>query len=157
MKNKLLLLISLPILLITGCKDDEVSVDQDAVDEEIILQYIEDNNLTTQSTAEGLYYTVEAPGSGVRPTIDNEVTVHYKGYLLDGTKFDSSFDRGQPTSFPLRGVIKGWQIGIPLYKEGGKGTLLIPSSLAYGNNPPPGSPIPSNAVLAFDIELIQVK
>ncbi|HMT35931.1 MAG TPA: FKBP-type peptidyl-prolyl cis-trans isomerase, partial [Chitinophagaceae bacterium] len=85
-----------------------------------------------------------------------KVKVHYKGYKLNGEKFDSSYDRNEPIDFPLSGVIKGWTEGIPMLEEGGKGTLLIPSHLAYGQNGPPGSKIGPNEVLLFDVELIQI-
>jgi FKBP-type peptidyl-prolyl cis-trans isomerase FkpA len=74
---------------------------------------------------------------------------------MDGTKFDSSYDRGQPTEFPLNRVIKGWTEGIQLMKVGGKSKFYIPSDLAYGENSPPG--IPSNSVLIFEVELLEIK
>lgn len=138
-------------LLLTSCGKDQLEKD-----EELILDYISDNGLTASRTAEGLYYVIEMEGTGIRPELSDDVTVHYEGFLLDGTKFDSSIDRGTPSTFPLLGVILGWQIGIPLFKEGGQGELLIPSHLAYGENPPPGSEIGKNEVLRFTVELISV-
>lgn len=128
-------------------------------DAELIQDYLNKNNLsaTAQSTSEGIYYIINPQGTGVNPTIDNRVTVHYEGFLLDGTKFDSSRDRGTPSTFPLAAVIQGWQIGIPKFKKGGRGKLVIPSAYAYGKNPPSGSVIPKNAVLVFDIELLDVQ
>lgn len=140
-------------LSLVACKEEEDIY----TGEEDILQYIQDNNLQAQSTPEGVYYVIENEGSGSRPTLTNTVVVNYEGRLLDGTKFDSSYDRGQPATFPLSGVIRGWQIGIPLFKSGGKGTLIVPPALGYGSNPPAGSPIPSNAVLVFDVELLDVR
>ena len=121
----------------------------------IIEKYVADNGLKGKYTDSGIFYVIEKEGKGANPTVDNFVEVHYKGTLLDGNKFDSSYDRNQPAQFPLRGVVPGWQQGIPLFKEGGKGTIIIPSSLAYG---PMGRPpvIPQNAVLRFDIELLKV-
>ena len=83
------------------------------------------------------------------------MTVHYRGTLIDGTEFDSSYKRGEPISFPLGNVIKGWTEGLQLMKPGGKARLTIPSELGYG----PGGVgnIPPNAVLVFDVELIEVK
>ena len=152
------ILLILPLLLgvISSCSknDDE---DQRAVDEALILEYIADNGLDAVEGPEGLYAVIENEGAGARPDIGNTVEVHYEGFLLDGTKFDSSYDRGTPATFPLSGVIRGWQLGIPLFREGGKGTLLIPSHLAYGSRPPFGSGIPPNAVLVFTVELLKVE
>lgn len=131
---------------------------QSEKDKTLILDYLKDNHLDTvaQSTNEGVYYVMTTIGTGTQPTASSRVKVHYEGFLLDGTKFDSSIDRGTPATFSLTQVIEGWQIGIPLFKKGGKGQLLIPSALAYGKNPPYGSGIPRNAVLRFTIELIDV-
>jgi FKBP-type peptidyl-prolyl cis-trans isomerase FkpA len=135
-----------------GCNKDQVAIDTDK-----IAEYLVDNNLAAEQTEDGLYYVITKEGTGERPDINSKVTVHYKGYKLNGDIFDSSYDRGQKSTFPLSGVIQGWQLGIPLFKEGGSGTLIIPSHLAYGNNPPNGSGIKKNEVLVFDIELFEVK
>ena len=111
-----------------------------------------------QTTPSGLMYIDTQVGSGTSPTMDQTVVVHYTGKLAaDGKVFDSSVQRGQPATFPLRGVIKGFSEGILTMKPGGKRTVLIPAALAYGANPPPGSGIPANADLVFDIELISVR
>jgi FKBP-type peptidyl-prolyl cis-trans isomerase len=102
-----------------------------------------------------LYYIETKKGSGPNPKESDIVTVHYTGTLLDGTKFDSSVDRGQPAEFPLNGVIKGWTEGLQLMKKGGKARLIIPSNLAYGGNP--GGPIPPFSTLVFDVELLDIK
>jgi len=106
-------------------------------------------------TASGLRYIDELPGEGAAPSPTQCVTVHYTGWLTDGTKFDSSVDRGTPIAFPLSGVIAGWTEGVGSMKEGGKRRLIIPGALAYG---PAGRPptIGSNATLIFDVELIKV-
>lgn len=148
-------LLGVAALMITACKEDE-GESQREKDERLIQEYITANNLNAKPATEGLYYVVETEGTGENPTSASTVVAHYKGTLLDGSKFDSSYDRGKPSTFPLEGVIKGWRIGIPLFKEGGKGILLIPSHLAYGENSP-SSAIPKNAVLIFNIELIDVK
>lgn len=108
-----------------------------------------------QTTASGLRYITEKEGTGSAPKATDQVTVHYTGYLLDGTKFDSSVDRGQPATFPLNQVIPGWTEGLQLMKEGGKTKLIIPSELGYGANGA-GGVIPPNAWLVFDVELIKV-
>jgi len=132
------------------------ATNQITTDDNIIKEYIKKNNLKAEKTASGLYYIIEKTGNGKHATAADKVKVHYKGTLIDGTKFDSSYDRNEPIDFPLSGVIKGWTEGIPLLEEGGKGTLLIPSGLAYGQNAPPGSPIKANEVLVFDVELLEI-
>ena len=111
-----------------------------------------------QKTASGLYYLIEKQGAGAQAAAGKTVNVHYTGTLADGTKFDSSLDRGQPISFQLgRGmVIRGWDEGIALFKVGGKGKLIIPSDLGYGSQGA-GGVIPPNATLVFDIELVNVQ
>ncbi len=109
-----------------------------------------------EKTESGIYYVVEKEGNGVHPTINDKVTVHYEGTLLDGTKFDSSFDRNKPATFPLKNVVKGWQEGIPLFSEGGKGILVIPTNLGYGQNPRPGGKIKPGDDLVFKVELIEI-
>lgn len=132
----------------------EAAGKQNETDDKLIQDYLTANHLTAQKTPEGIYYIIEKTGNGKHPTASDKVKVNYKGTLLDGTKFDASADHGGPAEFPLTQVIKGWTNGIPVFDEGGKGKLIIPSSLAYGQNPPPGSPIKPNSVLSFDIELI---
>ncbi len=103
----------------------------------------------------GLQYQVVEEGTGPKPTLSSTVTTHYRGTLIDGTVFDSSYKRGQPATFPLNRVIKGWQEGIPLMKEGAKYRLFIPAHLAYGNNRQ-GEVIPAGATLIFEVELLKV-
>jgi len=104
----------------------------------------------------GLQYEVVAQGTGPMPTATDEVTVHYTGKLIDGTVFDSSIERGEPTSFKVNQVIPGWTEALQLMKVGAKWKLFIPASLAYGQKGVPGS-IPPNSVLVFDVELLAVK
>jgi FKBP-type peptidyl-prolyl cis-trans isomerase len=107
---------------------------------------------TTQS---GLQHSLVKEGSGKTPGPQDKVTVHYAGWLTDGTPFDSSYSRGQTISFPLNGVIAGWTEGLQLMKEGGTSLLVIPPALAYGTS---GAPpvIGPNATLVFQVELVTV-
>ena len=106
-------------------------------------------------TASGLQYEVIKPGNGPKPKATDTVRVHYVGTLLDGTEFDSSVKRGQPAEFPLNGVIPGWTEGVQLMPVGAKYKFTIPSALAYGANGA-GSQIGPDAVLVFEVELLQI-
>ncbi len=103
----------------------------------------------------GLQYKVITEGKGKPPKASDTVTVNYAGKLIDGTEFDSSYKRGQPATFPVGGVIKGWTEALQLMKEGSKWQIVIPSDLAYGEQGRPG--IPPNSVLIFEVELISIK
>jgi FKBP-type peptidyl-prolyl cis-trans isomerase FkpA len=123
-------------------------VDQKVFDKNKTLQYISDNKLEVDSTLSGIYYVIHEPGEGEHPTSSSTVTVSYKGTYLDGRVFDQA----DIQSFGLNGLIQGWKEAIPLLKPGGRGTFLIPSALGYGTT---GSgSIPGNAVLVFEVELI---
>ncbi len=149
-KLKLFFLL-LSLTLFAACAKDDLSPEEQLIkDTEIIQAYLTDHSLTAQSTASGLHYLIEVEGTGGHPNINHEVTVFYKGYFTDDEVFDQT--GGTPISFPLANVITGWQEGIPLFQKGGKGKLFLPSALGYGRNPPSG--IPSNAVLIFDVELV---
>ena len=104
----------------------------------------------------GLQYRVITEGTGKMPAENDTVTVHYRGTLIDGTEFDSSYRRGEPATFPVKGVIPGWSEALQLMKEGAKWQLFIPSQLAYRERGAGGT-IGPNAVLMFDVELISVK
>jgi len=108
-----------------------------------------------QITASGLQYKVITMGKGRKPTTSNDVKVHYKGALIDGKVFDSSYNRNEPVTFPVTGVIKGWTEVLQLMPEGSKWTVYIPSDLAYGDRGA-GKDIGPNEVLVFDVELLQV-
>lgn len=120
------------------------------------MQYLEDNKAKAEVTVteSGLQIREITAGTGASPTETDKVTVHYTGKLIDGTVFDSSVERGQPASFGLNQVIRGWTEGLQLMKEGGKAELVIPSDLGYG--PRPQGSIPPNSVLVFEVELISV-
>ncbi len=106
-------------------------------------------------TASGLQYTILEEGAGDSPKARDTVTVHYRGTLVDGTEFDSSYSRNQPASFPLDGVIKGWTEGLQLMKVGGKTRFFIPPDLAYGSRGA-GGIIGPDATLIFDVELLSI-
>jgi len=107
------------------------------------------------TTASGLQYKIEKPGSAAKPGPNDKVKVHYKGTLIDGSTFDSSYDRNEPIEFPLNGVIPGWTEGLQLIGEGGKIILYIPYSIGYGErgNPPV---IPGFSTLVFEVELLKI-
>ena len=112
---------------------------------------------TAHPNPSGLHYLVRQPGTGNPPTLGAEVVVHYEGFLLDGTKIDSSRDRGTPYVFRLGtgSVIKGWDEGVASMKKGEKRTLLIPWWLAYGNEGK--GPVPPKATLRFEVELLDIR
>ncbi|MBL6750637.1 MAG: FKBP-type peptidyl-prolyl cis-trans isomerase [Nevskia sp.] len=109
-----------------------------------------------KTTASGLQYEVETEGSGDHPGPTDSVTVNYKGTLLDGTVFDSSYDRKQPATFRVDQVIKGWSEGVQLMAPGGKYKFYVPSALGYGDNSPTPK-IPAGSTLVFEVELISVQ
>ncbi|GAP42093.1 FKBP-type peptidyl-prolyl cis-trans isomerase [Lentimicrobium saccharophilum] len=147
-KHKLLLITLLSaVCFLSSCKKEE---DIDAIDDQIIRDYIAANKLEADKTASGLYYVTEEAGTEQYPTLSNEVRVQYKGYYTDGEVFDAN-----TLTFPLSGVISGWQEGLQKFGKGAKGKLLIPSRLGYGSNPPAG--IRPDAVLIFNIYLIDIK
>ena len=109
-----------------------------------------------KSLPSGLQYKEITPGKGKSPKATDTVTTHYKGTLIDGTEFDSSYKRGEPATFPVSGVISGWTEALQLMKEGAKWQLFIPPNLAYGEKGA-GRDIGPNATLIFEVELISVK
>lgn len=115
-------------------------------------------NITREGVKElpgGIQYEVIKEGTGTQPAVTDSVKAHYKGTLLDGKEFDNSFKRGQPFTAPLRALIKGWQVALPMMKEGSHWRLWIPSDMAYGDRGA-GNDIPGGATLIFEVELLQV-
>lgn len=110
-----------------------------------------------QSTLSGLRYRILREGDGPMPTVRDRVTVHYRGWLDDGSEFDSSYKRGQPAKFPLSQVVPGWTEGLQLVGEGGKIELEIPAELGYGKQGTPDGSIPPGATLHFEVELLNVE
>jgi FKBP-type peptidyl-prolyl cis-trans isomerase len=127
-------------------------------EEGAIKQYIAKNHPNAIRTSTGLYVSITKPGTGDKPSTGQSVKVHYTGKLLNGKKFDSSVDRGQPFEFSIgKGqVIKGWDEGIAMLNRGAKGFLIIPSALGYGANGA-GSDIPPYSPLEFEVEMIDFK
>lgn len=107
-------------------------------------------------TASGLVYRALQEGKGPSPGASDTVRVHYRGTFPGGKEFDSSHSRGQPAEFPLNRVIKCWTEGVQMMKVGGKSKLTCPAAIAYGERGTPGGPIPPNAVLQFEVELLGV-
>ena len=109
-----------------------------------------------QKDSSGFYYEILQPGKGATPTMDDTVRLHYHGTLTDGTVFDSSVERGEPASFPMNGVIKGFSGGLTKTQVGGKIRIYIPSELGYGDNPRPGGKIKPGDTLIFECELLEI-
>ncbi|MBP7396132.1 MAG: FKBP-type peptidyl-prolyl cis-trans isomerase [Flavobacterium sp.] len=139
-------------LFISCSKDTKTVTDYTAKNEQEIKDYLAKNNLTAQRSTSGLYYIINEQGTGTQPTAASNVTVAYKGYFTNGNVFDQS--KAEGISFGLNQVIKGWTEGIPYFKTGGSGVLLIPSHLGYGSTN--NGPIPGGSVLIFDVKLISV-
>jgi len=147
---KRLLFFAFVLLTALSCKKDRRL--QSEKDDEIIQQYISDHGLTATKTESGLYVVIDTPGTGSSCSQYSNVKVSYKGYYTSGEVFDESVASG--VTFNLQQVIAGWTEGIPYFKEGGEGMLLIPSRLGYGEK---GSgSVPGNTVLIFDVKLIDV-
>lgn len=121
--------------------------------------YLEANKKkeAVKTTESGLQYKVLKEGTGKSPAATDTVKVHYKGTLIDGTQFDSSYDRGQPAEFPVNRVIAGWTEGLQLMKVGSKYQFVIPADLGYGAGQAPGGAIPPNSTLVFEVELLGVQ
>ncbi len=145
--NKYLLYFFLGLLLISCNKEKR----QAKKDDKIIQDYMASHNLVATKTESGLYIVINNVGQGTACNGDSDVTVAYTGYLNSDEVFDQST---QGATFNLRNVIKGWTEGIPHFKEGGSGKLLIPSALGYGDTQK--GAIPANSVLIFDIQLLDV-
>lgn len=145
------ILSALVLTLFMSCSKDK-ETDYVAQNEQEISAYVAKNNLNAQRSDSGLYYVIDEPGAGAQPTATSSVTVEYRGYFTNGSVFDAGKPGG--LTFGLNQVIKGWTEGIPYFKEGGSGILLVPAHLGYGSND--SGSIPGGSVLVFDVKLISV-
>lgn len=154
MVKRILLIALVFAVALASCNNNgsQQMAKQAAVDDSLIRAYIKTNHINAVKHTSGLYYQIIKEGNGANATAGSTVDVTYEGRLLSGVVFDHSVN---PISFSLRDVIAGWTIGIPLVKAGGKIMLIIPSHLGYG--PRDSGPIPENAVLAFDIDVLKVQ
>lgn len=152
MKHLLSALLALTLFVSCSKNKKTEMLDYVAQNEQEISDYIAKNKLDAHRSDSGLYYVIKEPGTGSQPTASSNVTVAYKGYFTDGKVFDQSSPDG--ISFGLDQVVKGWTEGIPYFKTGGSGILLVPAHLGYGNND--YSSIPGGSVLIFDIKLISI-
>lgn len=154
-KNKILLGLFLIVGAFSSCKKDTYNAEEQLkADDKLIVDFITKNNIAAVKHSSGLYYQIQAPGTGSTTYMSStNVSVNYEGRLLNGVLFDKSTTTA---TFPLGNLIVGWQIGIPLIQKGGRIRLIIPSTLAYRNTSP-SSAIPANSVLDFTIELINAQ
>lgn len=148
MKNVIILSIIVLLLASSCTKQSQVEIDED-----LITQYITDNDIDATKTESGLYYQIITQGEGPAPDITDIVNVHYEGKLLDGTVFDKT--TGTAASFSVSGVILGWQEGLQLMNAGGEAIFIIPSRLGYGSSSL--SDIPANSVLVFNVTLQSIR
>ena len=140
----------LACVLLASCGQDQVQ--DEVAAENFLAENGKREEVTT--TESGLQYEVLEEGDGAQPTREDQVTVHYKGELLDGTVFDSSYDRGEPATFPLNRVIPGWTEGLQLMQVGAKYRFYIPPELGYGARDT--GTIPPNSTLIFQVELLSI-
>ncbi len=156
MNLKSLLFFLLAVSLLSGCRKGQLETDID-----IINDYLDENGLTADRTTSGLHFIIDEPGTGDdKPKNGDVVDVIYKGYFTDGTVFDES-EPEEPFGALLVNpqteaspIILGWNEGLRLFKEGGKGTIILPSKLGYGRAGSPNGDVPPNTVLIFDIEVV---
>lgn len=165
--KKLVGLVFVSALLVTGCSESE---EEKRFRAELIEKALHDDtrkqgdaflvkNATREgvkTTKSGLQYEVVKEGTGRSPRILDTVVVNYEGKRVDDVVFDSSYTRGKPSEFPVKGVIRGWREALPKMKEGGVWNIYLPASLAYGATSP-NTKIPANSALIFKIELLEVK
>ena len=143
---------ALLLVIAVSCSEEEAT-DYGPIDQKIIEDYIAAHGIANaQSTASGLYYVIYEPGGTNHPTEKSSVSANYKGYLTDGTIFDSSYPKGKPSELDLAAVVAGWREGMQLIGVGGKIQLFVPSELGYGSSAV--NIIPANSVIIFDVEMV---
>lgn len=147
--RRFIALIAILALFASACKKDDVT-ERAEIDEQIILDYLADHELEATEHESGVYFIISKQGSGGNPNLTHTVVVDYKGYLTNGVVFDESTNA---IEMKMTNLINGFQIAVSLLKPGGKGTFFIPSQLAYGDKGV--GEIPANAVLIFDLELVE--
>lgn len=154
MRNLILIIVLFAGISCGSCskerKCDSVTVSAPKEEVDALTQYLASNNITATKDAQGFFYTIEATGSGEHPKSCSNVTVGYVGKMTNGT----IFDQNPEMAFDLGDLIVGWQAGIPLIAKGGKITLYLPPSLAYGDRAT--GPIPANSILIFTIDLLKI-
>ena len=159
MRNTGLIALLMALTVMLSCGGDEYLYDwqeQLAADLEAIDAYLEENNINAKISYSGLRYVVHDYGSGAAPVYGQSVIVHYEGTLMDGTVFDSSYERGEPSDFVVGNLIKGFNEGLSHIGEGGSISLYMPSRIAYGTRSP-SDDIPENSILFFDVKLLNIK
>ncbi|WP_271270866.1 FKBP-type peptidyl-prolyl cis-trans isomerase [Aliamphritea hakodatensis] len=154
------------VMLLAGCGDDqneaefrrqliEKALNDDVKKEGVAFLAENKQQPGIQETADGLQYLVIQPGSGDKPRLQDSVKVHYQGWRVDGELFESTLEQGEPSEFPLGGVIKGWRKALLMMPAGAKWKIFLPSELAYGAISP-NEKIPANSALIFEIELLEI-
>ncbi|MFC2126259.1 FKBP-type peptidyl-prolyl cis-trans isomerase [Bacteroidota bacterium] len=146
------------LLIMLSCGGDEYLFDwqeQLAKDLEAIDKYLEENNIEAKKSSSGLRYVIHDYGTGSAPVYGQSIIVHYEGRLIDGTVFDSSYERGEPSEFRVGTLIQGFNEGLSYIGEGGSISLYMPSRIGYGTSSTDN--IPENSILFFDVELLNIK
>lgn len=146
--------------------EEEIQAAMQAFDQQQTAQWRKENEdfladngkqKDVKTLPSGLQYKVLTAGAGKKPKATDQVVTHYRGTLIDGNQFDSSYDRKQPATFPVNRVIPGWTEALQLMGVGSKWQLFVPAKLAYGDRPPPGAAIPPGSTLIFEVELLEIK
>lgn len=145
------------IICTSGCikKNSGCTAKQPAQEEQEMIAYCNANNISYTKHPSGILYQIINPGNGATPNLNSRIFITYTGKLLNGTTFDAVNDPAR-TGWLLSGLIEGWQIGVPLIQKGGTIKMVIPSALAYGCASPGGS-VPANAILYFEVNLVDVQ
>lgn len=147
------LFLGLPILFLVACGPGEPELDYEPTEyDKKIDEFLEGKSYNPERTESGLYIHIDKAGSDEKPGLNDYLTLKYEGRLMDGSVFDGTEGQAITFPFPLSDLILGWQEGIPSFGKGGKGTLIIPPDLGYGDRDMPG--LPANSILVFDIEIV---